>query len=51
MEVTDKILEDLKNSLVGKKVSRRENVEQLIQDSLKKSLREILRKKTTGKET
>ncbi|AWS00052.1 signal recognition particle-docking protein FtsY [Metallosphaera hakonensis] len=44
MEVTDKILEDLKNSLVGKKVSRRENVEQLIQDSLKKSLREILRK-------
>lgn len=44
MEVTDKILEDLKNSLVGQKVSRRENLEELIQKSLKKSLREILRK-------
>ncbi|MCG3109530.1 Signal recognition particle receptor FtsY [Metallosphaera sp. J1] len=44
MEVTDKILEDLKNSLVGQKVSRKENLEELIQKSLKKSLREILRK-------
>lgn len=44
LEVTDKILEDLKNTLVGQKVSRRENIEELIQESLKKSLREILRK-------
>ncbi|MEJ2780676.1 signal recognition particle-docking protein FtsY [Stygiolobus sp. CP850M] len=43
-EVSEKILEDLKNSLVGKKVSRSEEIEKIITDSLKKSIEEILTK-------
>jgi len=42
--VSEKILEDLKNSLVGKKVSRSEEIEKIITDSLKKSIEEILTK-------
>jgi len=48
MEVTDKILEDLKNSLIGQKVSRSEDVEELVKKSLKKSLSEILSSNTLG---
>ncbi|BCU70804.1 signal recognition particle-docking protein FtsY [Stygiolobus caldivivus] len=43
-EVSEKILEDLKNSLVGKKVSRSEELEKIVLDSLKKSIEEILTK-------
>jgi fused signal recognition particle receptor len=43
-DVTEKILDDLKNSLVGKKVNRREDLEKLVTDSLKKSIEEILTK-------
>ena len=42
--MSEKILEDLKNSLVGKKVSRSEEIEKIITDSLKKSIEEILTK-------
>ncbi len=42
LEVTDKILEDLKTNLIGKKINRSEDLEQLIKKSLKKSLNEIL---------
>ncbi|WP_246263961.1 signal recognition particle-docking protein FtsY [Metallosphaera tengchongensis] len=44
LEVTDKILDDLRKELVGKKISRKENLEDLVKNSLKKSLREILSK-------
>ncbi|AHC51700.1 cell division protein FtsY [Sulfolobus acidocaldarius SUSAZ] len=43
-EVTEKILEDLKNNLIGKKVSRREEVEEIVINTLKKSITEILTK-------
>jgi fused signal recognition particle receptor len=42
LEVTDKILEDLKTNLIGNKVSRSEDLEKLIKKSLKKSLNDIL---------
>ncbi|WP_222703227.1 signal recognition particle-docking protein FtsY [Acidianus manzaensis] len=44
LEVTDKILEDLKNALIGKKVSRSEDLENLVKESLKKSIKDILEK-------
>ncbi|BFH74387.1 hypothetical protein SJAV_23310 [Sulfurisphaera javensis] len=43
-EVTEKILDDLKNVLVGKKVQRSEDLEKLVINSLKKSIEEILTK-------
>jgi signal recognition particle-docking protein FtsY len=44
LEVTDMILEDLKRELIGRRVSRREDLESLVKNSLKRSLREILKK-------
>lgn len=43
-EVTEKILDDLKNNLVGKKVERSEDLEKLVLESIKKSIEEILTK-------
>ncbi|WP_238699096.1 signal recognition particle-docking protein FtsY [Saccharolobus sp. E5-1-F] len=43
-EVTEKILEDLKENLVGKKVKRSEDLEKIVKDSLKKSITEIITK-------
>ncbi|WP_240931374.1 signal recognition particle-docking protein FtsY [Acidianus sulfidivorans] len=47
IEVTDKILEDLKVALVGKKVSRREDIENLVKESLKKSIKDILERNSS----
>jgi signal recognition particle-docking protein FtsY len=44
LEVTDKILEDLKSSLIGKKVNRSEDLDELVKKSLKNSITEILEK-------
>ncbi|QGR17079.1 signal recognition particle-docking protein FtsY [Sulfurisphaera ohwakuensis] len=43
-EVTEKILDDLKNAIIGKKVTRSEDLEELVTNSLKKSIEEILTK-------
>jgi len=43
-EVTEKILNDLKNSLVGKKIRRSDDIEKITKESLKKSIEEILTK-------
>ncbi|MEM3220832.1 MAG: signal recognition particle-docking protein FtsY [Saccharolobus sp.] len=43
-EVTEKILNDLKTNLIGKKVKRSEDLEEIITNSLKKSIEEILTK-------
>lgn len=50
LEVTDMILEDLKRELIGRRVSRREDLESLVKNSLKRSLREILKKKIIMKQ-
>lgn len=43
-DVTEKILQDLKNNLIGKKVERNEDLEILVLDSIKKSIEDILTK-------
>lgn len=43
-EVTEKILNDLKTNLIGKKVKRSEDLEEIVTNSLKKSIEEILTK-------
>ncbi|MCH4814527.1 MAG: signal recognition particle-docking protein FtsY [Saccharolobus sp.] len=43
-EVTEKILEDLKENIIGKKVRRSEDLERIVKDSLKKSITEIITK-------
>ncbi|WWQ60067.1 signal recognition particle-docking protein FtsY [Sulfolobus tengchongensis] len=43
-EVTEKILEDLKTNLIGKKIRRSEDLEKIVTESLKKSIEEVLTK-------
>ncbi|WP_238527879.1 signal recognition particle-docking protein FtsY [Saccharolobus islandicus] len=43
-EVAEKILEDLKENIIGKKVRRSEDLERIVKDSLKKSITEIITK-------
>ncbi|WP_029552549.1 signal recognition particle-docking protein FtsY [Saccharolobus solfataricus] len=43
-EVTEKILEDLKENIIGKKVKRSDDLERIVKDSLKKSITEIITK-------
>ncbi|MEM0373976.1 MAG: signal recognition particle-docking protein FtsY, partial [Sulfolobales archaeon] len=40
--VTQKILDDIKSALVGKKIKRGENLEKIVLDTLKKSINEVL---------
>ncbi len=42
--MTEKILEDIKNAIIGKKIRRSEDLEQVLKDTLKKSITEILTK-------
>ncbi|MEM5772231.1 MAG: signal recognition particle-docking protein FtsY [Candidatus Aenigmatarchaeota archaeon] len=42
VEVAEKICNDLKNVLVGRKIKRSENIEEIIKNSLKKSIIELL---------
>ncbi|WP_054845579.1 signal recognition particle-docking protein FtsY [Sulfuracidifex tepidarius] len=43
-EVTEKLLDDIKKAIVGKKIRRSEDLEQTVMDTLKKSIEEILTK-------
>jgi fused signal recognition particle receptor len=43
-DVTEKFLADIKNALLGKRIKRSEDVEEILRDTLKKSITEILTK-------
>ncbi len=43
-DVTEKLLDDIKRAIIGRKIRRSEDVEQILMDTLKKSITEILTK-------